>query len=73
MSPHSPLEQLRSLDESSLEFQDQLSNILVGKKFKDWVPTIQDDDLVGLVDYLDKVHRSLSLSSFLPAHPAEGS
>ena len=61
MPPHSPLEQLRSLDESSLEFQDQVSNILVGKKFMDWVSTIQDDDLVGLVDYLDKVRRSLSL------------
>ena len=61
MPSRSPLEQLRSLDESSLEFRDQVNNILVGKKFKDWVPTIQDDDLVGLVDYLDKVRRPFSL------------
>ena len=65
MPSRSPLEQLRSLDESSLEFQDQVSNILAGKQFKDWVPTIQDDDVVGLVDYLDKVRRRFSLASFL--------
>ena len=65
MPPRSPLEQLRSLDESSPEFQSQVSNIVVAKEFKDWVPTIQDDDLVELVDYLDKVRRPLSLVSFL--------
>ena len=64
MPSHSPLEQLRSLDQSSPDFQDQISNILVGKKFRDWVPTIQDDSLVGLVDYLDKVRRCFSLAFF---------
>ena len=71
MPSRSPLEQLCSLNQSSPEFQDQVSNILVGKEFKDWVPTIQDNDLVGVVDYLDKVRRPLS--GFFPAHPAEDS
>lgn len=64
MPPHSPLEQLRSLDESAPEFQDQISNILVGKKFRDWVPTIEDDSAEGLVDYLDKVRHRFYLTFF---------
>ena len=55
MPSHSPLEQLRHLDRSSSEFHDRVSNILYGEDYKKWVQTVQGDDLVGLVDYLDKV------------------
>ena len=60
MSSRSPLEKLRRLDKSSSEFHDQVSNILYGKEYMQWVPTIQGNDLVGLVDYLDKVHCDFS-------------
>jgi hypothetical protein len=60
MSSHSPLKRLRRLDRSSSEFQDQVSNILYGEEYKQWVPNIQGDDLVGLVDYLDKVRCRVS-------------
>jgi len=55
MSSRSPLKQLRRLDKSSSKFHDRVSNILYGKEYMQWVPTIQGDDLVGLVDYLDEV------------------
>ena len=61
MSSRSPLKQLRHLDGSSSRFPDQVSNILYGGEYKQWVPTIQGDDLVGLVDYLDKVRCRVSL------------
>jgi hypothetical protein len=66
MSPHNPLNRLRRLDRSSPKFHDQVSNILSGEEYKQWVPNIQGDDLVGLVDYLDKV-RLPRLASLLPA------
>ena len=61
MSSRIPLKQLRRLDRSSPEFHDQVSNILYGQEYQQWVPTIQGDDLVGLVDYLDKVRCRVSL------------
>ena len=58
MSFRNPLEQL---GKSSSEFHNKVSNILYGEEYKQWVPTIQGDDLVGLVDYLDKVRCRVSL------------
>jgi len=55
-----PLDQLRRLDRSSPKFHDQVSNILSGEEYKQWVLNVQDDDLVGLTDYLDKVRRRVS-------------
>ena len=55
-----PLGQLRRLDMSSSKFPDQLHNILHGGQYKKWVLNLQDDDLVGLVDYLDKVCYHIS-------------
>jgi len=55
MSSQNPLEQLCRLDGSSSEFHDQVSNILYGGEYRQWVLNLQSDDLVGLVDYLDKV------------------
>ena len=63
MSSRSPLRQLRRLDKSSSNFHDRVSNVLYGEEYKQWVPTIEGNDLVGLVDYLDTVR---CLASFLP-------
>jgi len=60
MSSHDPLTQLRHLDASSPTFQDQVSNVLYGEEYKQWMPNLQDDGLMGLVDYLDKVRHSVS-------------
>jgi len=54
-----PLKQLRRLDRSSPKFHDQLSNVLYGEDYKQCVPNLQGDDLVWLVDYLDKVCRRI--------------
>ena len=55
------LQRLRNLDRSLPEFHDQLSNVLCGKAHKESVPNLQGDDLVLLVDYLDKVCRYISI------------
>jgi len=56
-----PLKQLRRLDNSSPKFHDQLSNILYGEDYKQCVPNLQGDNLVWLVDYLDKARRRVVL------------
>jgi hypothetical protein len=70
MPSRSLLKQLRHLDRSSSEFRDQLvNNVLYGEEYKQWIPTIQRDDLVGLIDHLDKVRCRVSLphSSLKPS------
>jgi hypothetical protein len=64
MSPPSPpvFQGLERLDRPSSEFNSQLSNILVGQEYKQCVPNLQGEDLVWLVDYLDKVCRPIFLS-----------
>jgi len=59
MSPPSPLalEKLHELDTSLFEFHDQLNGLLYGEEYQRCVPNLQGDDLVWLVDYLDKVSR----------------
>ncbi|KAF9644868.1 kinase-like protein [Thelephora ganbajun] len=59
MSSLGLLEQLRRLNRSSSKFQDQVSNILYGQEYKQWAQGVQSDDLVGLVDYLDKALDAL--------------
>ena len=57
-SPNSTaLEQLRHLDRSSSNFHDQLSSVLSGKEYELAVSKLEGDDLVLLVDYLDRVRR----------------
>ncbi|KAF9644325.1 hypothetical protein BDM02DRAFT_3263623 [Thelephora ganbajun] len=59
-SPNSPaLQELNRLDTSSPDFHNQLYDLLYGKDCKQCVPNLQDDDLVWLVDYLDKCLREL--------------
>ena len=56
------LQQLHHLDRSSSEFHDQLSNILYGEEYERHVADLDNDDLVSLVDYLDKVRCCVALS-----------
>jgi len=61
-SPSLPvLQELHRLDRSSPDFHDQLCNVLYGQEYVRCVPNLQDDDLVWLVDYLDKVRRNVAL------------
>jgi len=57
MTLHDILQQLRRPDEFSPGFHDQLSNTICGEEYKQIVPTLQGDDLIRLVDYLDEVRR----------------
>jgi hypothetical protein len=65
-SPNFPiLQQLDRLNESLSGFHDQLRDLLYGEEYKQCVPNLQGDDLVWLVDYLDKVLTALP---FLALH-----
>ncbi|KAF9644348.1 kinase-like protein [Thelephora ganbajun] len=57
-----PLRQLRRLNSSS-KFHDQLSNILYGQEYKQWVQGIRGDDVAELVDYLDSALDTLDPAS----------
>lgn len=60
MPSHNLLLQLHGYDKSSSEYHDQLCNIIYGEEYQRLVPNLQDDDLVWLIDYLDKVHQEKS-------------
>jgi len=62
------LQQLYRLDGSSLEFRDQLSNVLNEEGYAQWVPNVRGDDLMWLIDHLDKVRHRISISR-LPLEP----
>ena len=70
MSSPPTLQQLRRLNKSSPDFHDQLSSVLYGEGYQQCVPTLQDDDLVWLVDYLDNVRRHVALLCS-PLKPAQ--
>ena len=55
------LQRLHCLDRTMSGFQDQLSDILYGEMYQKYAPDLQGDDLVWLVDYLDKVRRHIPL------------
>ena len=57
----SVLEQLYRLDKSSAAFHDRLGGILDGEEYKQSVPDLQTNDLLWLVDYLDKVRLRASI------------
>ena len=68
-SPNLPaLKKLSLLDRSSPGFHDRLSNALYKEEYQQCVPNVQGDDLVWLVDYLDKVcyHVSCLCSPLKP-------
>ena len=56
------LHQLRRLNQSSLEFPDQLASLLYEHGYKDYVANLRDLDSEWLVEYLDNV----SLPCYLP-------
>ena len=56
-----PMDQLLQLDAASSEFADQVSNKLYGQEYQQWVEGIQGDDVVQLIDWLDKVRYRVSL------------
>ena len=65
------LQQLHRLDRSSeSRFHDKLSNILYGEEYKRCVGVLQNDGLVWLVDYLDKVRCYVPSSPRLLPKPA---
>lgn len=59
MSPPSlpALQHLHRLGRAISKFEDQLSDLLYGEEYQKCVPNVQGDDLVWLVDCLDKVRR----------------
>ena len=69
-SPSSPaLQQFHQLDKSSPDFHDKLCNVLYGEEYTQCVLILQGDDLVWLVDYLDRVRCCVSFS-YSPLKPA---
>jgi len=54
------LQQLRRLDSSFSGFHDQLTKVLDGEDYQQGAPNLQGDDLVWLIDYLDKVCRHIT-------------
>ena len=58
MTSQNLLQRLRHLDSSSSGFHDRLLNILYGQEYVRCVGDLQNDDLLWLVDYLDKVHST---------------
>ena len=51
------LRQLRRPDRSSSKFHNQLKDLLCGEEYKEWMSNVDGEDLVWLIDYLDKVHH----------------
>jgi hypothetical protein len=69
-SPNHPtLQQLNRLNRSSSRFHDRLRSVLYGEEYKRCVLDIQGDDLVWLVDYLDKVRGRVVLSALRLSKP----
>ena len=61
--PTGLLQQLHQLNRSSPKFHDQLNIILYGEEFKQHATNLDANDLLWLVDYLDKVRHHVSLLS----------
>jgi hypothetical protein len=55
MFPLAPLQPFRRLDKLSPKFPDQLANLLNGKKYRNCLAKLQDDDALWLVGFLDDV------------------
>jgi len=61
------LQQLYNLNQSSSQFNDQLHNVLHSEVYKHSLLSLQGNDLLSLVDYLDKVCCCISI----PCSPSE--
>ena len=49
------LQRLHRLNRSSFDFHDQLDNVLHGEEYAQYEKNLEGDDLMWLIDYLDKV------------------
>ena len=49
------LQQFDSLDKNSPQFPDQLTSLLYKEGFKEYILKFRDEDVVWLVEYLDRV------------------
>ena len=54
---HQVLQQIHCLNTSLPAFHDQLNDALHAKGYEECVPSLGDDDIAWLVDYLEKVIR----------------
>ena len=64
MPSPTPIQRLRSLDRSSPRFPGQITKLLQGKKYKDWVDNIHDGDSSQLVEHIDDVCPRVSCASW---------
>lgn len=55
-----PLQWLNCLDSSSPDFENELHDILYSPEYVGCEKTIGNNDLVWLIDYLDKVHHHVT-------------
>jgi hypothetical protein len=55
MAPLTPLQRLRRLDKASPQFPRQLTSLLHEKGYRACVMSLQGEDLLWLVEYLDNV------------------
>jgi len=58
----SALQKLYRLDTSLPDFEDQLFKVLYGNEYARCAPNLGGDDLIWLIDYLDKVGNRVSFS-----------
>jgi len=63
------LQQFDRLDKSSPQFPDELTGLLYKEGYKNYIPKLQDEDVVWLVEYLDNVCSPIALCH-LSAQPA---
>lgn len=67
---HNALQPLRDLDRTSPEFHEQLAAFLRGNEYQNIFPTLQSEDLIWLVEYLDSV-SSADLPLPVPVLPSD--
>jgi hypothetical protein len=68
-SGYPALQTLYRLDTSSPDFEDQLFNVLYGKEYGHCALNLEGDDLIWLIDYLDKVGNRVSFTRRPPLKP----
>ena len=69
---HNCIRALLQLDRLSSQFPDQLSDILARREFDQCIERLEDDDLVQVIEYLDKVLPSFHQFRSLSAEPVAG-
>ena len=68
MTPSNLLQTLRDLDRTSPDFHNQLTDFLRGNEYRDVASSLQGEDLIWFVNYLDNVSlRTVSLRPMFTA------